>query len=112
MKKPKKTSRLFEGFMDEYTGKAEVRRVREAAKRETVAKKGPSPSTRSVVPSMSTYRVQALENENHALRMQLAAQQNVNVTALRDEMRTFEQEYNRPEVVEEEPKGRKIVLDP
>lgn len=112
MKKPKKTSRLFEGFMDEYTGKAEARRVREEAAKK--AKKGTVdlPPTRSLVPSMSTYRVQALEQENHALRLQLAAQQ---MTQIRQTASTneFEQEYNRPEPEPEEaPRGRKIVLEP
>ena len=108
MKKPKKSRRLFESFMDEYTGKAEAKRVREAAKH-----KGTKTPTRSEPTSMSTYRVQALEAENAALRLQLAAQSSpviVYTTNTTTPPNDFEQEYNRPETVEDEPKGRKIVL--
>ena len=107
MKKPKKSRRLFESFMDEYTGKAEARRVRETAKRGPAIK----PHTRSVEPSMSSYRVQALEQENAALRLQIAAQQRITVVTAAG-VNDFEQEYNKPEPVEEDaPKRRKIVLD-
>jgi hypothetical protein len=111
MKNKKPRRPLLEVFMDEYTGKAEARRVKEAANKPK-ARTVVEPHTRSVVPSMSSYRVQALENENHALRMQLAAQQNVNIRALASEVSEFEQAYNRPELeAETEPRGRKIVLD-
>lgn len=95
--------------MDEYSGRADARRVKEVAKKK-LKRTAVETHTRSVVPSMSSYRVQALENENHMLRAQLAAQQSVNVREMAAEMSSFEQEYNRPEV-EDEPKGRKIVLD-
>ena len=105
MKKPKKTSRLFERFMDEYTGKAEARRVKEAAKANRIVD----------APGGRMPHVRALEQENAVLRAQLAQQQHINVLTqftVTDHANDFEREYARPEpVVEEEPKGRKIVLN-
>lgn len=104
--------RLFEHFMDEYTGKADARRVREAAKKPPEKTVVESSQQRVERFGMSSYRVQALEQENHALRLQLAAQQHVTVTR-DDTVSEFEQAYNRSEPEPEEaPRGRKIILDP
>jgi hypothetical protein len=111
MKKKPKKGRLIETFMDEYTGKAEARRVREAAKSNQIVD----------APGGRMPRVRALEQENAALRAQLVSRQYrpvVYVSATTGGEvgvpNAFEQEYNRPEPVEEEvpPRGRKIVLDP
>jgi hypothetical protein len=107
-KKPKK--KLIETFMDEYTGKNAARRVREAAKANQIVD----------APGGRMPRVRALEQENAVLRAQLASRQYQPVVYLSPTAEgelgvpnAFEQEYNRPEPVEEEaPRGRKIVLDP
>jgi len=103
MKKKVTESRdLFPGFMDEYTGKAEARRVRE----ETIKSK------KAVPPAAGGHslRTLALEAENARLREELR-QQSRPVLYVTNAPSDFEREYNRPETVEEAPKGRKIVLD-